>query len=230
MSWALGSRPERSHHSCHEESDLPGGESPANTQIKRQGRARLRELTVWKENLQTKCLKPRRTRGDDLGGWWQKVGFNNSVKEAITMHDSPQFREAKREGPSTAMERDIHTTNRQTSGFPSCILYEVVIVPALKALWEQSQGKKPCSVLPLLLSGPASQGGVRGSKWTTHLFHVPWDTSRKSRGICTPRSVCWWHMVCITPFISNPHTTILRCIQHLRGPQGERDPRDSEED
>lgn len=75
----------------------------------------------------------------------------------------------------TTTEHGIHPTNRQTSRFLSCILYEVVLVPALKALWEQrqslddatpgmSQGKKPCSVLPLLLSGPPPRVGYEGLK------------------------------------------------------------------
>lgn len=70
------------------------------------------------------------------------------------------------------------------------------------------------------LWGQAWQGELLGSDGITHVFKVHIDNLKKSGGIFTLRSVCRWHMVYISPFISNPDTTISQFIQHLRGPQG----------
>lgn len=91
---------------------------------------------------------------------------------------------------------------------------------------ECHKGRRP-AITCLFLRSQTVRPGLAAKVARIRWYHPPVQSShkitrKKNRGIFTLRSVCWWHMVYISPFISNPDTTILQFIQHLRGPKGTR--------
>lgn len=88
------------------------------------------------------------------------------------------------------------------------------------------KGRRPATTC-LFLHSQTARLGLAAKVARIRWYHPPVQSShkitrkkKKNGGIFTLRSVCWWHMVYISPFISNPDTTISQFIQHLRGPKG----------